>query len=320
MNRNLHNAMMAQYATPKAVGNGLVSWDKGIKCVMPSVKLFGAAEQGTLTGKNLFKNMFPPSYTSEVFTNGLWGNRVASLEEIDAIRDKIVTYSAFIDNTKGNDKSNVTVWVRNSDGVYVLIKSGTEIAVGAKGTSAVTINFSDYSNINLVNFGASLNGAANKPITISQGMVELGSTATAYEPYCGGIPAPNPSYPIMPVCNDGVFQSTSPDGTWNGGKATAPNLWAIPGTDIRDEWDAQTGRGVRRCGVIKNYAGETITTSYLSSTGELSEGATVIYSIPDTPFVTAPSPLTQPNVFGQIIQISGSVPDCPIEAAYLTHS
>ena len=107
---------------------------------------------------------------------------------------------------------------------------------------------------------------------------------------------------------------------YDGGQATAVELWAIPGADIRDEWDAQTGWGVRRCATIESYAGEEITTPYISSTGELSEGATVIYGIPDTPFWAEPARLTMPPGYGQIIQVSGSVPDCQITAKYLTHS
>ena len=107
---------------------------------------------------------------------------------------------------------------------------------------------------------------------------------------------------------------------WDGGQAAAPELWAVPGTEYMDEWDAQTGRGVRRCAVIGSYSGEQITTPYISSTGELSEGAMVVYGIPDKPFAAEPARLVQPNGPGQITQVSGAVPGCPIEAAYLTHS
>ena len=50
MNRDLHHTMTAQYAAPKVSGNGVVRWDGGVKCVLPSVKLCGAAAQdGTPT-------------------------------------------------------------------------------------------------------------------------------------------------------------------------------------------------------------------------------------------------------------------------------
>lgn len=45
MNRQMFNAMAAQYATPEVSGDGLVSWDGGKKCVIPSVRLYGAAMQ-----------------------------------------------------------------------------------------------------------------------------------------------------------------------------------------------------------------------------------------------------------------------------------
>ena len=50
MNCDLHHTMTAQYAAPKVSGNGVVRWDGGVKCVLPSVKLCGAAAQdGTPT-------------------------------------------------------------------------------------------------------------------------------------------------------------------------------------------------------------------------------------------------------------------------------
>ena len=45
MNRQTFNALCAQYATPEVSGDGLVSWDGGKKCVIPSIKLYGAAVQ-----------------------------------------------------------------------------------------------------------------------------------------------------------------------------------------------------------------------------------------------------------------------------------
>ena len=47
--------------------------------------------------------------------------------------------------------------------------------------------------------------------------------------------------------------------------------------DYADTLDYSSGTITRHIGVIESYNGETITTPYISSTGELSEGATVIY-------------------------------------------
>lgn len=52
--------------------------------------------------------------------------------------------------------------------------------------------------------------------------------------------------------------------------------------DAADYIDFKTGKVVRYIGKIDSYNGETITTSWISSTGELSTGATVYYVL-DTP-------------------------------------
>ena len=435
MNRQLHDLMMAQYATPKVSGDGLVSWNGGVKCVIPSVKLYGAANQGTMSGSNMLNPAlyeFESGYTKNGVTltiNDDGSITASGTPTIASGRIMTLYLGEYIDVLKNGEtyiENGCWFVVKKSDGTQtwpgtVTVDTDTMVSI----RPYFEIYLDDYSN------GMTRYIAINK-----------GTTRLPWERYCGGIPAPNPGYPIMPVCNDGVvvargknlwndysaffnknywerhdnaYVSTRTNGTyiyanfplfegeaytlsayfdeiendrtkvqirtsdnvisaeapstsevgrvsltfvpkkseiyrfcigghstgkmtisriqlevglsatdytpyWDGGQATSPELWAIPGTDIRDEWDAQTGWGVRRCAVIDSYAGEQITTPYISSTGELSEGAMVVYGIPDTPFYTAPARLTQPNGPGQIIQVSGSVPDCPIEANYLTHS
>lgn len=103
-----------------------------------------------------------------------------------------------------------------------------------------------------------------------------------------------------------------------GGTASAPDLYAIPGTDYADQWDAVSGRGVRRCAVLPSYAGEDISTPYLSSEGGLSAGATVVCGIPDTPFSTEPTPFIMPDGFCEAVCTGGSAG--LMTADYLTHS
>ena len=55
---------------------------------------------------------------------------------------------------------------------------------------------------------------------------------------------------------------------------------------LADEVDLARGVVVRRCGVIDSYADEVIPGAYLSSTGDLSEGAQVVYAL-DAPEETA---------------------------------
>lgn len=111
--------------------------------------------------------------------------------------------------------------------------------------------------------------------------------------------------------------STDYEPHYDGGEATAPTLYAVG--KHQDEWNPQTGKGVRRCAVIESYGGESITTDYISTTGELTEDAKVVYCIPDTPFETDPAPMTCPTGYGQIAQVGGSIDNCALEVKYLSH-
>lgn len=101
-----------------------------------------------------------------------------------ADRTKTYTYSVYIDNTQASDVSYVTVWLKDkNNNAYVdgVTRSGNRVEAGEEGWSTVTLNFSDIPNTYYLYFGLSLkaNGVAHNPI------VELGSTASDYEPYRG---------------------------------------------------------------------------------------------------------------------------------------
>ena len=92
--------------------------------------------------------------------------------------------------------------------------------------------------------------------------LEIGSAATAYEPYKEiqtlTVSTPN-GLPGIPVSSGGNYIDKN-------GQA-----W------ICDEIDFARGVYVQRIGRIDNYASETVAEPYLSTTGELSGGATVLY-------------------------------------------
>lgn len=301
MDRAAFNAMLAQYATPEVSGNGRVSWDKGVRCVIPEVKLYGKCEQdGTPTpdapveircnngvfvarGSNLvdMPDIVSQAYSVDVKSYIQW--------YIDLPVGTAVTVSADAYTPQGaggkasawrivlNDKTRIDLWAGYTN---------AEKRVSYTHTKTVDFAISDVSySLWYLGYGVGEYDRWAKNITVNIGDTDLG-----YTPY------------------------------YDGGQAMAPELYAIPGTEYRDEWDAQTGKGVRRCAIIESYAGETITTPYISSTGELSDGATVVYGIPDTPFYATPARLTMPPGAGQIIQVGGDVADCPITARYLTHS
>lgn len=90
--------------------------------------------------------------------------------------------------------------------------------------------------------------------------------------------------------------------------------------DYADYIDFKTGKVVRNIGKIDSYNGETITTSWISSTGELSTGATVYYVL-ETPIeetVTLPQLKSYEDYTK--IEILTSVAPSKIEAEYVGYT
>lgn len=111
--------------------------------------------------------------------------------------------------------------------------------------------------------------------------LEVGSVATAYEPYVGGQPSPSPDYPQPLVAAEGALTASGRTGT-TPTTVTLPVLRAIPGTDIRDTL-VDIGGGqwqvTRNVGVMDSYAGESVGNTWASSTGQLTTGAVVWYAL-----------------------------------------
>ena len=301
--------MAAQYAVKETAGEGAVSWDGGVRCVLPEVQIGGKVEQQRYCGKNLV------GPDVELF-NATW------FWDKSAILDESFDRIAYRENTQYTVSWDATL-PEGSGAIYYIrfiYTNGSESGYG--GFHVVSPDQDRKDGVYAITSEAGktvaqivAQGGDYGDFTLHWIQVEEGAEATAYEPYTGGVPVPNPDWPVMPVVSEGTTVVSN-----GGGTAVAPELLAIPGTDIRDEWNPQTGKGVRRCAAIESYAGESITTPYLSSTGELSEGAYVIYGIAETPFQTDPQPLTAPHGSGQIVQTGGNLDGVPITVKYVTHS
>lgn len=329
MDRVAFNAMVAQYATPEVSGDGRVSWDGGVRCVMPEVKLYGKCEQdGTPTpdapveircnngvfaarGSNLFnivgrgrgdlvsgshnRQFSGDKYYYRISSNNYYKNEDFSVGDvqIDPENNSVSLQTKYSGYGLGFDFKTLP------NKTYRLMAEVTGVCL--IGVSFYTPGGTHISWVNITSLPSTF--------TTPDG---TGWMVIIFRPYLDR----GTYYNIRLTCGEEAAYTPY----YDGGQATAPKLWTIPGTEYRDEWDAQTGQGVRRCTIIESYAGEAITTPYISSTGELSDGATVVYGIQDTPFYAAPARLTMPPGAGQIIQVGGDVADCPISAKFLTHS
>lgn len=105
--------------------------------------------------------------------------------------------------------------------------------------------------------------------TISEIMINAGSVALPYEPY------KTPQSVSLSTPNGLAGLKVSSGGNYTDASG---QQW-ICDEIVRNE--RGTGKRIQRIGIIESYASETINTAYMSTTGQLTEGATVIYVLDD---------------------------------------
>lgn len=173
-----------------------LSLDNTIATTLKSVELKGDTFQQTYSGKNLLRNTFnsPSTVSGVTFTKNPDGTITANGTATAGIN--------FYPN--GNDFYPI------AEGTYTL-SDGLSNPTGNTYFTYIDTNTSspNYLYFNTAEGSVTRTipeGITIKPrIVIRQGqtldnvvfklMLEQGSTATAFEPYVGGIPAPNPDYP-----------------------------------------------------------------------------------------------------------------------------
>ena len=127
-----------------------------------------------------------------------------------------------------------------------------------------TISETDLDSI--VSFYAS--GTSTSAI-ISDIMLNAGSIALPYEPY------KTPQSVSLSTPNGLAGLKVSAGGNYTDASG---QQW-ICDEIVRNE--RGTGKRIQRIGIIESYASETINTAYMSTTGQLTEGATVLYVLDD---------------------------------------
>ena len=113
------------------------------------------------------------------------------------------------------------------------------------------------------------NASNDTEIQISNIQIEIGDTATDYEPYKGTVATITSALPLCGIPVD------------SGGNYTDSNgqQWACD--ELIYNADG-TGKIIKRTAKIDSYNGETVSGMYISSTGGLDTGAAIIYQL-DTP-------------------------------------
>lgn len=160
---------------------------------MSLTQMDGSIEQTTYAGKNLL-NVTATTTTNNGVTFTVWADgtittmgTASALVSINLINGQnpyslpAGTYTLSGCPTGGSD-SKYRIDINNG-------ADGDKRDYGSGATFTLTSTLS-VSNVRIrVASGTNMNGLTFKP------MISAGSTAQAYEPYVGGIPAPNPNYP-----------------------------------------------------------------------------------------------------------------------------
>lgn len=176
-----------------------------------------------------------------------------------------------------------------SNGTYVHFEYVTE----NKKISSIGTDFSRYGS----------------GIELKRIQLEYGSVETSYEPYKStqsvNLSTPNGLAGIK-VSSCGNYTDAS------------GQQW-ICDEIVRNE--RGTGKRIQRIGIIESYASETINTAYMSTTGQLTEGATVIYVLDDAieTDLTAEeiAALSALHTYSPTTTISNDA-GCDMTAAYVT--
>lgn len=183
------------------------------------VKMYGDTSQQTYTGKNLFD--------IDQYTNA-WirgGGGAASLEKVDsntlrttnkisqtnnfafipipntnAVLGKTITLSSQVKFGSGATTAKLVCFWMHSGGLDSQI--GSDTVFNTDGNYSLTVNIPDSIPSGATNVGYGIYASGNNPapavgtyVDYSNIQVEVGSTVTSFEPYVGGVPAPNPDYP-----------------------------------------------------------------------------------------------------------------------------
>ena len=163
---------------------------------LKSIELQGDTVQNNYTGKNLwggFASAINSLNGSINWTNNTDGTISALASTATGTSVSLYSATAVSNNhtiTLQAGTYTLSGGVDNNIGVEVVDTSGTSIASSRPDSATFTLN--NTTSVFVRGYVAS--GTAISDLSLTP-MLEAGSTPTPYEPYVGGIPAPNPSYP-----------------------------------------------------------------------------------------------------------------------------
>lgn len=257
------------------------------------VQLKGDTTQQTYTGKNLLSVLSATGTDNGI----IWTRNVNS-----------ITVTGASTNTQAyrfmDSGSTVALPIVIPAGTYTLSRGSV---TGASSGQTLNFQFRDSANTAIVTsqrispsttsrtftlardayyFRVAIEGLVqNTSVNIAYNDIQLeaGSSPSSFEPFVGGIPAPNPSYPQTINVVTGSQTVTVSDGdnqsqvyTIGLGSVELCKIGTYQDYIYKSVNDWYIHKAVDK---IASYNGETITTDYMSTTGQLTTGAVVYYGL-----------------------------------------
>lgn len=255
---------------PTVSGNP-ATLEHSVAWAMQGLNVYGKSTQQTTTGAQLFD--------MKTALSDMW----------------IIQNSGETETAKGYWTSDYTP-VREGS-YYLSYKGSNRSAVyDAEKTFVRYLPFSGAGSFNINNGEAYIRFSGSPDYPPETIMFNAGSTALPWEPYTGGKPSPSPDYPqeIVTAGSDGSIDITVSDGADQSQQLIIPTPNGLPGISVDsggtytdetgqkwvcDEVDFARGVYVQRVQKITSYTDEDIDGPYMSTTGQLTTGATVIYAL-----------------------------------------
>lgn len=266
----IQNALISQ-----KISGGGIKVTNSAKLPIVKLAVFGKSEQTTTTGAQLL-NYY-------------------KLAEISPKYYAIEQGKLKVKGSNNEGWSSVPEYGTLAAGTYTISGNNVEIRDASKNTEIAACIRDAFTKFTLnedtvikIKVGYGL----DKYPIIAKAMINKGDSKKPYEPYTGGKPSPSVEYPQeitscgengtinLEIAGDNAEPQTLTIITPNG----LPGIKVNSGGNYTDEngqqWicdEINSTERIQRIGRIDSYNNEPIDTEYVSSTGELSAGANVIY-------------------------------------------
>lgn len=264
--------------TKEIVAEGTVPWN------LQGLKVYGKSMQATTTGAQLIDAQAWQTADSEFYKVAKDGGMIQLKNDYRAIQD----VPMFLALEAGKYTASVS-----SGFILQIIKDGAQI-VAVSYIYKATFTLDSPATIGMKVYEHPITNIY--PSSVAYPMINSGSTAKPWEPYTGGKPSPSPDYPqeIVTAGSDGDIDITVSDGADQSQRLSISTPNGLPGipvdsggnfTDesgqqwVCDEVDFEKGVYRKTVGIIENYQSESVNEPYMSTTGQLSIGAKVIYPL-----------------------------------------